>query len=54
MQSCTFSSTANSTLVVLVFHVGAEEEQLRMFEEDSKRVSFCACACVGVGAYRSV
>ena len=49
IQSCTFSNSAASTLVVSVFHIGAEEEQLRTIEEESKEVRYvpvCVCMCV--------
>ena len=49
IQSCTFSNSAASTLVVSVFHIGAEEEQLRTIEEESKEVRYvpvCVCVCV--------
>ena len=51
IQSCTFSNSAASTLVVSVFHIGAEEEQLRMVEEENKEVRsvpVCVCVCVCV------
>ena len=55
IQSCTFSSGAASTLVVSVFHIGDEEEELRMVEEESKEVKCVpVCVCVRARVYVSV
>ena len=46
IQSCTFSSSTNSTLVVSVFNFVAAREQLKRVEEETKEVSFYACSFV--------